>query len=98
MELLHHLKRGKLMFVGKPLFLGMVAVELWWERLLELLFHTEFEHQLVDESVTAVVKTFERPKEFKRLIKSIRQFYPDMHIIVVDDSRKPGEIYGVATV
>lgn len=98
MELLHHLKRGKLMFVGKPLFLGMVAVELWWERLLELFFHPKFEHQLVDVSVTAVVKTFERPNELKRLIKSIRQFYPDMHIIVVDDSRKLGKIDGVSTV
>lgn len=98
MELFHHLKRGKLMFIGKPLFVSMVAVELWWERLLEMFFHPKFEQQLVDESVTAIVKTFERPKELKRLIKSIRRFFPNMHIIVVDDSRKPGKIDGVVCI
>lgn len=86
------------MFIGKPLFVSMVAVELRWERLLDMLYHPKFEHQLVDERVTAVVKTFERPRELKRLIKSIRQFYPNMRIIVVDDSRKPSKIDGVISI
>jgi len=39
--------------------------------------------------VTALIKTFERPKELDRLIKSIRRFYPDLLILVADDSKKP---------
>jgi len=39
--------------------------------------------------ITAVVKTFERPKSVDRLIRSIRRFYPDMYIVVGDDSLAP---------
>ena len=85
------------MFIGKPLFVSMVTVELWWERLLDMLVNPALKHKRVDKGVTAVIKTFERPQELKRLIISIRQFYPNMHIIVVDDSRKPINIDGVVS-
>jgi GT2 family glycosyltransferase len=39
--------------------------------------------------VTAVVKTFERPDALNVLIGSIRKYYPDLHIIVADDSIEP---------
>lgn len=39
--------------------------------------------------VTAVIKTFERPRCLDRLIRSIRRFYPEMKIIVADDSYRP---------
>ena len=94
-KIFHHLKRGKLTFIGKPLFIGLVTVELYWERLMDMLFSSEFESKQVNENLTAVIKTFERPKELKRLIKSIKRFYPDMKIIVVDDSKDPLEIEGV---
>ncbi len=97
-KIFHHLKRGKLTFIGKPLFMGMVTVELSWERLMDMLFSPQFESKLLNESVTAVIKTFERPKELKRLIESIKRFYPDMKIIVVDDSREPSRIEGVKTI
>ena len=97
-KLFYHLKRGKLTFIGKPLFMGMVTVELLWERLMDLLFSLKFESKQVNESVTAVIKTFERPKELKRLIESIKHFYPDMKIIVVDDSREPLKIEGIKTI
>ncbi|MBN2119594.1 MAG: glycosyltransferase [Candidatus Omnitrophica bacterium] len=41
------------------------------------------------DNVTAIIKTFERPKELERLIKSIRKYYPALKIIVADDSRRP---------
>ena len=86
------------MFIGKPLFIGMVTAELWRERLLDMLFHPKFEHGRVDESVTAVIKTFERQKEVRRLIKSIRHFYPKMKVVVVDDSKEPLAADGVMTI
>jgi hypothetical protein len=36
--------------------------------------------------VTALVKTFERPRALDRLIRSVRRFYPAVRIIVGDDS------------
>jgi glycosyltransferase involved in cell wall biosynthesis len=36
--------------------------------------------------ITFLIKTFRRPQCLNRLIASIRQFYPDARIIVVDDS------------
>ena len=39
------------------------------------------------ENVTAIIKAFERPDNVRRLIQSIRQFYPTMPLIIVDDSR-----------
>lgn len=45
--------------------------------------------------VTLIVKTFERPQCINRLIYSIRMMYPNLHIIVVDDSAKTKTIDGV---
>lgn len=36
--------------------------------------------------LTAIIKTFERPKCLARLLDSIQKFYPDLRIIVADDS------------
>lgn len=43
----------------------------------------------VSKKVTAIIKAFERPHCLDMLIKSIRKYYPDMHIIVADDSKNP---------
>jgi glycosyltransferase involved in cell wall biosynthesis len=40
----------------------------------------------VERDVTVVVKTFERPDVLRRLVSSIRRFYPRLAIFVVDDS------------
>jgi len=45
--------------------------------------------------LTAIIKTFERRYALKRLLDSIKQFYPNMHIIVVDDSKQPKYINSV---
>ncbi len=97
-KIFYHLKRGKLTFIGKPLFMGMVSVELLFERSMDSVSGRNFESSLVDEKLTAIIKTFERPNELKRLVLSIKRFYPDMKIIVVDDSREPSKIEGVKTI
>ncbi len=43
----------------------------------------------VERDVTVLVKTFERPDCLRRLVASIRRYYPDIAIVVVDDSREP---------
>jgi GT2 family glycosyltransferase len=40
----------------------------------------------LNSDLTVVVKTFERPEALLRLIRSIRRFYPDLPLVVVDDS------------
>ena len=39
--------------------------------------------------ITILIKTFERPEYLDRLIKSIKLYYPNIKIIVADDSRNP---------
>jgi glycosyltransferase involved in cell wall biosynthesis len=45
-------------------------------------------------AVTAVIKTFQRPRQVRRLVASIRRVQPDLPIIVVDDNREPTPIPG----
>lgn len=40
-------------------------------------------------NLTAIVKTFERPRSLDRLLQSVRQFYPQLPVIVGDDSFEP---------
>lgn len=47
------------------------------------------------DQVTALVKTFERPAVLRRLLQSIRRFYPDLKVVVVNDSRESIPIEGV---
>ncbi|XP_069884390.1 beta-1,4 N-acetylgalactosaminyltransferase 2 isoform X1 [Dipodomys merriami] len=42
--------------------------------------------------VTIATKTFFRPHKLLDLLKSIREYYPDLTVIVADDSEKPMEI------
>ncbi len=46
----------------------------------------------IEREVTAIVKTFERPRSLDRLVRGIRRFYPGLHIIVADDSFHPSPI------
>jgi GT2 family glycosyltransferase len=45
----------------------------------------------VERDVTVLVKTFERPECLRRLISSIRRYYPGIAVLVVDDSAEPLE-------
>jgi GT2 family glycosyltransferase len=40
----------------------------------------------VASQVTAIIKTFERPRSLDRLVRSIRRYYPKLRVIVGDDS------------
>ena len=42
-----------------------------------------------EQDVTVVVKTFQRPDALRRLLVSIRRFYPELAVVVVDDSQEP---------
>lgn len=44
--------------------------------------------RLISET-TAVIKTFQRPKDLDRLVRSIKRFYPAMRILVGDDGFEP---------
>ncbi|KAK5885590.1 hypothetical protein CesoFtcFv8_019286 [Champsocephalus esox] len=48
----------------------------------------------INSQVTITTKTFLRYPELNALLKSIRQFYKDMEIIIVDDSMEPQKIPG----
>lgn len=52
--------------------------------------------QLAD--ITAVVKTFERPRMLERLLRSIPRVHPSLKVIVVDDSKHPAEAPGATLI
>ncbi len=86
---------GRLRFLGRIAYNLTIAAELAWHRLTD--FGKSSSTDSLDD-VTAVIKTFERPLILKRLIRSIRRFYPQFKIVVADDSRKPATIPGIETV
>ena len=49
---------------------------------------------LVTSNVTFMFKSFERQKQAKALYKSIRKNYPDVRIVIADDSSQPLELEG----
>ncbi len=49
----------------------------------------------MQKKVTLIVKTFERPKCIERLVYSVKMKYPNLRIIVADDSRESRPIAGV---
>ena len=83
---------GPLRWIAKPLYDLLLGVELYWHR-MEDAFHPGDKTDVKD--LTAVIKTFERPYAVKRLIKSIRHCYPELKIIVVDDSKQPEKLADV---
>lgn len=72
---------------------GVIGVELVVERLADWR-RTPLPPVPAGE-ITAVIKTFERPRELRRLVRSIKRVQPDLPILVVDDSRTPTELSGV---
>ena len=47
----------------------------------------------LSKEITVLIKTFERPDACRRLIASVKKYYPSVHIIVIDDSHEPTD-YG----
>jgi len=75
----------------------LVHVELVFERILDAVLKRPCTASELDD-VTALIKTFERPKKIAGLVKSIKRLYPILKIIVVDDSKQPGNLPGVKTI
>jgi hypothetical protein len=94
-----HLVHGRLRFAAKPLYSFGIALELGVQRALDALYlRGDLGDRDLLHHLTAVVKTFERPQVLRRLIRSILRMYPELTIIVVDDSRQPHGIDGVRTI
>ena len=84
-----YLVQGPLRLVAKPLFHAALALEERWFAATGAPVRP-----LSPGMVTAVIKTFQRPRRCAALITSIRRRYHDLPIIVVDDSRSPGDYPG----
>lgn len=92
------LKFGRLRWLGKPLYEGLIATELAWIRGRERKRLPFASTPLVVSELTAIIKTFERPKTLKRLIDSIERCYPNLRVIIADDSRTPSFFEGMRTI
>jgi hypothetical protein len=77
---------------------SLVAQELFIQRLLDEVGRTSAVQPSVGRQLTALVKTFERPHIVRRLVMSMKRLYPDLPIVVVDDSREPTPIPGAQLV
>jgi hypothetical protein len=88
---------GRLRFLGRPLYAALVGVELAVVRATGAFLPKPASDPALLARLTAVVKTFERPGTVRRLVASIRRFYPDLKVIVVDDSRQPTRLPGAET-
>jgi hypothetical protein len=85
------LARPPLRYLAQPVFEGVVAAELALARSRGL------PDPASTDRLTAVVKTFERPRQLARLIQSLQRSFPGMAIIVADDSRVPTTLPGIRT-
>ena len=50
---------------------------------------------MMNDKVTLIIKTFERPQCINRLVYSVKMKYPNLRMIVADDSRESRPIAGV---
>jgi len=75
--------------VDKQIPINETKLDKWFGSLLSETLNNDSQ---VESKATIIVKTFERPKCAKRLIESVRRFYPNIRIIVVDDSKDPEEL------
>lgn len=88
-----HLVRGRLRAVARPAYHALLAAEAAAASLV-----SRRPEPVETSEVTAMIKTFERPRACARLVLSLRRLYPAMPIIVVDDSLHPAPIHGATLV
>ncbi len=92
-ELRTLLVETRLRWMAGPLHTTAVAAELGFFRALDARRRPRS-----TTGLTAIVKTFERPHLLRRLVQSLRRHYPELPIVVADDSREPTRLPGVETV
>jgi len=78
---------GSFSFIVKYIYEFIILILLEIEFLQDIFFQKS-NQILLNENVTIIIKTFERPSILKRSILSIRRFYPNIRIVVVDDSKE----------
>jgi glycosyl transferase family 2 len=93
-----HALEGRPRAIASAVHRSVVAEELWVERLLDGLAPSPPLDEPLVRQVTALIKTFERPRILRRLVASIKRLYPALRIVVADDSRVPSRIVGVETI
>ena len=89
---------GKLNPWLKPIHTSLITLELALQRSLDKVRPHETITTMLNDKLTVLVKTFMRPTVIQRFITSVRRFYPELPIIVVDDSQFTQSIPGVTTV
>jgi Glycosyl transferase family 2 len=76
---------------------AVVGAELAVERAADHLDRSTGQQRSVND-LTVLIRTFERPRALRRLVASIRRFYPEVRVVVADDSRNPQPLDGVETI
>ena len=101
-KLKNHIKNslfnGFLRQIVKPIYELFVFIAIKWENKSTKNTYYKEDQNYINNNLTIIIKTFERPYIILRLIKSIRIMYPRIKIIVVDDSKIPQRINDVQTV
>ncbi len=80
---------------AKPVYEAVIAVELTIYHLFSQLRSVD---QLNPDQLTIIIKIFERAEAVQCLVASIQHRYPELPIVVVDDSQQPKPIEGVKTI
>ncbi|NER80577.1 MAG: glycosyltransferase family 2 protein [Leptolyngbya sp. SIO1D8] len=57
-----------------------------------MFFNKSIDKQRRLSQITIVIKTFQRPATITGALKTIRRFYPEVRLLVADDSREPLEL------
>lgn len=60
-----------------------------------LCYPTKINKNSILSDLTIIIKTFERPNIAQRLVNSIRMYYPNLKIVLADDSREVANYTGV---
>lgn len=83
--------------VARVAHAAVVGAQLSAERLADVASGARARPEL-GEQVTVIVKTFERPRTLRRMVRSLRRLHPDVRIVVADDSRVPSAPEGAELV
>ena len=93
-----HALEGRPRTIAAVVHRCLVAGELALNRALDAISSRPAAGRALTSDLTALVKTFERPYVVRRLAASVRWLYPELAIVVVDDSREPVALDGVRTI
>ncbi|XP_077980439.1 beta-1,4 N-acetylgalactosaminyltransferase 1-like [Glandiceps talaboti] len=71
-----------------------VSINLLIRRSVMPILYDSAAKENICQKVTVATKTFERYEAVNKLVQSVNKFYPNMTIVIADDSRKPETIHG----